>query len=651
MTKWGPLGETTYLRTYSRRKPDGSSETWEETVDRVVQGNIALVHPDLISDGEAADLKKLFLNFHALPAGRFLWVQGVEGRQWLYNCHRAGWGENLADHFCFVFSELMKGGGVGSNYSTSYLSALPIPKGSVDVRVVATASHDDWEEVAPLLSSPSAGEAVYRVPDSREGWISALRLIFDTAELGGGTINIDVSDVRPRGSLIKGFGGTASGPTPLASMLNKVAKILNRSVGKHLSTFDCLDIDQAIAECVVAGNVRRSARMSCCHWAQEDILDFINLKADTGSHWSTNISVEVDQDFFDALDKGDPHASAVFEAVVDGMLTNGEPGFFNSTAASVGETGDVRCTNPCGEIALEAEPGVAGGEPCLIGSVNLGALGMRYGEIISAAWLLSRFLLRATLAPIEDPGQRSIVERNRRIGVGLYGWTEFLAAHKCKYENGPDSITVKTLLNHLHKTIRETVQVYARELDIPEPIKVTSIQPTGTTSLLSGHTAGIHPPYSRYYLRRVRFADNDPELAAHIEAGREIEKCQYSENTSVVVIPTKDKILEDYDESLIQQADEIDLGTMLRTQAFVQREYADNAVSFTCNVPPGTSRSELADALRRWLPELKGTTVMVDNSRPQAPYTRIDKDTYESLSGSVTGQALADCATGACPVR
>ena len=74
-------------------------------------------------------------------------------------------------------------------------------------------------------------------------------------------------------------------------------------------------------------------------------------------------------------------------------------------------------------------------------------------------------------------------------------------------------------------------------------------------------------------------------------------------------------------------------------------------MSYTCNVPPGTSRSELADALRRWLPELKGTTVMVDDSRPQAPYTRIDKDTYESLSGSVTGQALADCATGACPVR
>ena len=154
MTNWGPLGQAVFERTYARRKPDGTSETWDDTVARVVQGNLALVNAAWHLDDEAERLTELLTDFAVIPGGRHLWVSGVPGRQFLYNCHRAGWGEHLADHFTFMFSELMKGGGVGANYSTSYLVQLPAPAGPVELAVVCAATHDDSDEVAPLLSGP-----------------------------------------------------------------------------------------------------------------------------------------------------------------------------------------------------------------------------------------------------------------------------------------------------------------------------------------------------------------------------------------------------------------------------------------------------------------------------------------------------------------
>ena len=269
------------------------------------------------------------------------------------------------------------------------MAVLPPPAGLVELQVSCNERHPDRSEFAHHLGPPSRG-GVVAVEDSRHGWTSALKLILDTAEAGGGRINLDVSNVRPRGSIIHGFGGTASGPGPLVEMLHAVAEVLNDNVGEPLSTLAALDVCHAIASCVVAGNVRRSARMSIKHWDDHDILDFISCKQDTSKHWSTNISVEVDNAFFKALASADPQACVVLDAVIDGMLKNGEPGFFNSSAASVGERGDVRSTNPCGELALEEF------EPCVIGSLNLAVLGTDLAAAAEAAQLMARFLLRAT---------------------------------------------------------------------------------------------------------------------------------------------------------------------------------------------------------------------------------------------------------------
>jgi len=230
--------------------------------------------------------------------------------------------------------------------------------------------------------------------------------------------------------------------------------------------------------------------------------------------------------------------------------------------------------------------------------------------------------------------------------------------------------------------VRNEARQYAFELRIPEPVKVTTVAPTGSIAKLPGVAEGIHPIYSRYFDRRVRYNKADPDQAAAIaefeEQGFEVELDQYdkSGNTVCVVFPTKEVLVQQvedlgYAASYVESADELSVTSMLAFQAMYQTEYADNAVSYTLNVPaeahqeaslatgdpnvplPTPERVEAVSvALRKFLPYLKGTTMMLDGSRPQAPYTRITEDQYKNSLAVVLADGVdEDCANGACPVR
>ena len=190
-----PLGKTVYERTYSRRKPDGSQEEWHDTVARVVDGNCSLVPEEFIEPGERERLTELIGSFALLPAGRHLFVTGTNS-PYTFNCHVAGWGPRLRDHAGFTMSVLLTGGGVGSTYQSSAIGVLQPPAGTVEPRFLAPI-HKDRAEFSHRLGSPSQGGAVYRVPDSREGWTEALGLLLDLSEDGGGVITYDMTDVRP----------------------------------------------------------------------------------------------------------------------------------------------------------------------------------------------------------------------------------------------------------------------------------------------------------------------------------------------------------------------------------------------------------------------------------------------------------------------
>jgi ribonucleoside-triphosphate reductase len=645
---WGPIGQQVYDRTYSRTMEDGSKEQWSDTVKRVVTGNTALGDQSRLWMNERGLLTRLIANFDIIPAGRHLWVSGVPGRQFLFNCHRAGWTENLADHFGFVFDELMKGGGIGSNYSDDYMRRAPLKfYPAFNLRIVCDESHSDVHEVNPDVN---LGGYALVVEDSREGWVEALKAIVNAHQHGSPAqvLTIDVSKVRPRGSAIRGFGGTASGPGPLADMLRSVHNTLSSQRGNyHLSWKAAMEIDHHISRCVIAGNVRRSARMSIKLWSDPDIIDFIRVKSDTGEHWTTNISVEFDEEWF-AGGKDSSHGRMVQSEIAKAALRNGEPGLFNSALAADGESGDVRCTNPCGEIALEEW------ENCNLGHINIGQI--KAEDLEPALRAMARFLIRATYSDIDNPLQRSVVDRNRRIGVGLFGFQEWVIRnHGMKYSKAWKSDDIAIQLRWMKSIVRQEAKSYSAELGIPEPIKVTTVAPTGTIAKMPGATEGIHPIYAKHFIRRVRYADTDPSLN-HLDPSVKLEPCIYSDATTVASFVCADEIFLKVPERLhhlVESVDEIDIHDMIAVQEMVQRTWADNAVSFTVNFPDGAYTDEdMEDAMFSRLASLKGTTVMPDGTRPQAPYERISEDEFFAMNTHAEwGSAMDECATGACPIK
>lgn len=688
--KWGPIGQEVYERTYRRVKENGEHEEWADTVRRVVEGNTNLVDDRYIESSERDKLFELIYNFKAIPAGRHLWVSGVPGRQFLFNCHRAAFTDRLSEHFTFTFDELMKGGGVGANYSLRYIDVMPKLENKVDLHIVCDPEHADYAELknAGVLSKDFSHQwdGCFRVPDTREGWVEGQKLVLDSFVDGDDTdvVVIDVSIVRERGSRIRGFGGTASGPLALALMLHNIAKIGNEVAEskRQLTSQECMAIDHYIAECVVAGNVRRSARMSIKSWKDADIIAFIECKSDFSMHWSTNISVEIDDDFFVALKKKSHglhnHAKDVYKRVVAGMLENGEPGFYNISLASEGELGDVGSTNPCGEIALEPW------ENCNLGHVNVNEFHDDFEGSKEAFRLMARFLIRATFGDVPNPLQREVVDRNRRIGVGFFGFQGWLNKQEIVYSQSHSNRYVRKTLRDWKAVVDKACALYARELRIPVPIKNSTLAPTGSIANLPGAPASGQTIYAPWMVRRVRYSADDPQVQEYIEQGYEVEDCIYSPNTKVVKFYVEDPLVQELrdlgiDPEIVEGANDVSLADMLAVQSMLQECYADNAVSFTVNIEPdeqqvmnleqqvyngvnaydlriGPAHESTVDAAAKtiihYLPHLKGTTIMVDGSRPQSPLERISKEEFD-LAESVKefGQGELACSVNGCPIK
>lgn len=654
--KWGPIGEDVYRRTYSRQQADGTFETWPDTVSRVVCGSTCVGQ---VKSNEAERLIELITSFKMLPAGRHLWITGT-GLPYTRNCFRAPWTERLADHFEFMADQLLTGGGVGANYSQGYISQSPTIN-DFDLVITCRTDHPDYEDVKKA-AGPHWGEPyntvgglhMKSVADCREGWASGWGDLFDAATYGSWRmVSLDVSGVREAGSVIRTFGGTASGPGPFVESLVNVAGVLKSAQGRHMTSVEAMLCDHHIASAVVAGGARRSARMSIVHWQDPQIFEFINCKADHMHHWTTNISVEIDNAFIDALKHRDRYAVDVFQAVVAGMWANGEPGFTNTEMASVGETGDVRSSNPCGEIFLEE------GESCNIGSVDLDAFGVDDDGAEEAFRLMTRFLIRATLVKPYQEVTAQVEERNRRIGVGFLGMQGWAASHSVKYSDIYKSKDLAKKLVRFRKAIRDEADKYCDQLGIGRCIKVTAIAPNGTISQLRGTQPGLHPVLARYAWRRVRYTFGDPRISEALDRGLMVEACIYASNTAVVRYPLRDVILDNYAEGLIEQASDVSLNDQLAVLAFVTAFFCSgndgNAVSFTANLDRdkiGTVSNAEA-IIESWLPYTKGLTVFPAESRPQSPYEVISHAAYTAaaLGLDYTGSAEIECANGSCPIK
>lgn len=259
-----PAANPVFFRTYSRRRFLGERETWNQVCDRTIQG---LSRLGKLTSEEVALIDRMQRQLKSLPSGRWLWVGGDE---WIskpenysgsYNCTST----NVVDWRAFglMMDLAMMGCGTGAVLEPKYIHQLPPIRNRLLVtmqgKIGTTPAEKRREETEINIEGNTV--TIY-VGDSRQGWVKSyqtmLELSSDEQFSGEIHLSIDLSDVRPVGEDLKGFGGVAN-PVKLSELYERCASILNKAVGRQLNSVECcLLIDQA-AVTIVAGNIRRSA--------------------------------------------------------------------------------------------------------------------------------------------------------------------------------------------------------------------------------------------------------------------------------------------------------------------------------------------------------------------------------------------------------
>ncbi|WP_200762298.1 fused protease/ribonucleoside-triphosphate reductase [Nitrosophilus alvini] len=592
---FGAFSEATYYRTYSRKKPDGSQEHWVDTIIRVIEGVISIRKNHYIINGLEWDEKKwqefahdfaiTCFDMKWLPPGRGLWIMGTpyiyeRGSAALYNCGAVDT-EDLALSADWAMDMLMCGVGVGFNMS--------------------------WDGFAkkPDRKNPK----LYVIDDSREGWVKSVRLLLDSYVSDGPFYRFDYSKIRPAGSPIRGFGGTASGPEPLKELHKRLEAVMDSYIEGKINKTRCIaDVFNSIGVCVVAGNVRRSAEIAIGSPHDETFLNLKNYdifpdRKDIG--WMSNNTVvfEKTEDF------------KKLPEIAELVRKNGEPGILNLiNVRKYARFGDIEydrawLSNPCAEIALESY------ELCNLAEV-FPTRCENEDEFYKALRYATFYASTVSLLPTHRHETNKIVARNRRVGVSISGIADLLD------EIGATELTRR--LRYGYKIVKDTNKMLAEQAGIPVSIRVTAIKPSGTISILAGTSPGIHFPPFRYAIRRIRVGNNTPICKFLIKAGVPNEPDIYSENTTVFEFPIEYK--------KTRPITSVSAWEQFSLLAMLQREWSDNMVSCTIHFDEEKEGKQVEHMLAMYAPVIKSVS-MLPHKRgkvyKQMPFTKITKEEYE----------------------
>ena len=642
------VGEITFLRTYSRLKEDGTKETWVDVCERVINGMYSLQKDhckksrlpwnDAKAQASAKEAFDRLFNLKWTPPGRGLWMMGTEivnvhkNSAALQNCAFVSTSEmtkfNPAKPFMFLMEASMLGVGVGfDDKGADKEFSIYQPKETLVVDVIA---------------------------DDRESWARATGdLINSYLKPDQSTIEFDYSLIRPLGSPIKTFGGTASGPAPLIKLHNAIRKIFANRAGEKLTRKDIADIGNLIGVCVVSGNVRRSAELLI---GRIDDQDFLNLKnaevfpernsydADSpGWGWMSNNSVEVS-------------VGQDLSPIVDGISRNGEPGvIWMDMSRKYGRLADppnnkdhrVAGFNPCAEQSLESY------ECCTLVETYLGRHDSLedYKRTLKFAYLYAKTV---TLLPTHWEETNAIMQRNRRIGTSMSGIADFTDK-----EGMP---VLREWMNQGYETVKRYDNIYSEWLGVRESIKMTTVKPSGTVSILAGESPGVHwTPGGKYFYRTIRFSNEDPMLPLFKMANYRVEPASESpDTTSVVFFPIKsDATRSEKDVTIFEK---------MALAAAAQRYWSDNSVSVTISFDSESEKQHVGTVLHMYDGQLKTVSFLPEGNftYPQMPYTQITEEQYREegemklfpidFSGVYAGMAAdaigeSYCTTDACEIK
>lgn len=571
-------------------------------------------------------LRNYLLTLKGTVAGRFLWQLGTpfvekHGLASLQNCAFTTVATPRA--FTWAFDMLMLGSGVGYNIQREYVYKLPeINTGFTGPKRIDEAGAD------------------FIIPDTRQGWVRLLERTLDSAFGNAGPFTYSAQLVRGKGTPIKGFGGVASGPEDLCNGIGEISSILERRRGKQLNPIDCLDIMNIIGSIVVSGNVRRSAQIAIGDY---DDTAFLRAKRwDLGNipSWRamSNNSVVCSD------------VRLLPSEFWEGYKGNGEPyGIINlKLSRAIGRTGETQYPdkqvagfNPCAEQSL------APFETCCLSEVFLPNIGS-YEEFVDVSRLLYRVCKHSLALPCHHAETEKIVHKNMRMGIGITGYLQATEEQR-------------SWLKEAYKELRDYDEEYSELNGWPCSIKITTVKPSGTLSLLPGVTPGCHPAFARYLIRRIRIASNNALVDVCRSNGYKVEyqrNFDGTEDRSTIVVefpfayPEGTKLAKD-----MTALDQLDVVKRLQT------EWSDNAVSCTIYY----KLEELEDIIeylkKNYSKNFKSLSFLLHSGHGfiQAPLEEISEDEYNQLvsttklitevTEAVTFDDDSECATGACPIK
>jgi adenosylcobalamin-dependent ribonucleoside-triphosphate reductase len=472
------------------------------------------------------------------------------------------------------------------------------------------------------IYAPTEPASIYEIPDTREGWVESVRILINSFLRQNQPIqefNYDL--IRPLGAPIKGFGGVASGPAPLIDLHTRIRNVIGSRAGEVLDSRAIVDIVNLIGTCVVSGNVRRSATLALGTPEDEG---FINLK---------NPEVFPDRNSYDPEKPGwawmsnnsiSATVGTKYEDYVDLIADNGEPGFiWLDVARNYGRLADapdykdtrIMGFNPCAEQPLESY------ELCTLVEVHLNRHESKedFLKTLKFAYLYGKTV---TLMPTHWQQTNGIMQRNRRIGTSLTGIASFA--------DNSGLPALREWMDEGYQKIRHYDHKYSEWLCVRESVRVTTVKPSGSVSLLSGATPGVHwGPGGEFYLRAIRFGNTDPMLHLFKTAGYKIEDDLVSANTSVVYFPVA---------SGHKRAEkQVSLFEKIGLAATAQKYWSDNGVSVTLSFDKETEKQFVAPALNMYEGQLKAVSFlpMGNKTYPQQPYSEISREEYNAYVGTI----------------
>lgn len=621
---------------------------------------------------------------------------------------------STASNSYLLFYLLMNGSGVGRAYDDDM--CIVDWDNMPNLRCVLSDEHPDFEwgkdeSVRDAEHKYGHGDTIhwFEVPDSREGWAQAVELLEVMAfekKFKNDLVILDFSKVRAKGAPIHGMQDRpASGPKPLMNAIERVATVK----GAGMSAWkQAIFVDHYLAECVLVGGARRSARIATKVWTDPEVLEFINIKRG-GFLWSANNSVAVDEKFWE---QKTAHARKVLKTILEASYHDGtgEPGFVNQhmlvqnddgysgysdgkyaeskkykpmartekllakVARNAGAKVYHQIPNPCGEITLNMLGGY-----CVIGDVV-----PFFAPSLDAAEEAFRAVTRALIrVNLMDSLYNREVKRTNRIGVGMTGIHEFAwNAFGYDFNDLIDEDKSKDFwltLNRFKRAVDEEATKYAKTIGVNVPHTNTTIKPSGTVSKLFALTEGAHLPSMREYIRWVQYRSDDASLNSYREQGYPVKELKSYAGSSVVGFPTQPMICRLGMEDRLVTAAEASPEDQYKWLMLLEKywivgvddegnplEDTGNQVSYTLKYnPQKVAFEEYADMVKKYQSQVKCCSVMPqqDNTayeyQPEQPVTSSEfmKIIREIEKAADAGDLHEDidyehlkCSTGACPI-